>query len=176
MADDPEKAAQALKEMFRRDAIEAARTSIKPRRHLLPEGRAMAWIIVILCLAAFGSLFTFVGLHVADQLNASNTVNEFCTAEAEGNYTAAYQLLSQRMREQMSSNDLATATKSAHLTVCSLAQSPWFIPLNGNYVTVDVTYFTSVGGADGAGDLGSMTLVREHGSWRIDAASSLNLP
>jgi hypothetical protein len=171
MADDQERAAQALKEMFRRDAIEAAKRGNKPHRSLLPEVRVGAWFIVIFVLAAFGSLFTVLGLHLADQVNANNAVGQFCAAEQDGNYTAAYHLLSQRARAQMTSSDLANATTSAHLLTCSPAQSPWFITLNGDHATISVLYLLSDGDTAGNRDLGTIALVREYGTWRIDTAS-----
>lgn len=128
--------------------------------------------IVILSLIVLGAIGAGVGwfvLNSLDRVNMTDTIKQFCSDEGNGKYSAAYQLVSARVRQTMSESDFETASRQSHLADCSLAQNGESAQISNNRSTVAVSYVIATGDTTGATEsTGSMTLVRENGGWRID--------
>jgi len=142
------------------------------RRRLQRTLRSRITGILILSVIVLGGVGTFVGwfvLNSLDRVNMTDTIKQFCSDEGNGNYSAAYQLVSARVRQTMSENAFETASRQSHLAACSLAQNGESAKIADNRSTVAVTYFMATGDTTSATEsTGAMTLVRENGGWRID--------
>ena len=72
----------------------------------------------------------------------------------------------------MSSDGFAAASQASKLISCDLTRSAVWINTSGDKTDVDVAYIVE-GGAENQTDVGTMSLVREDGGWKIDAVSGL---
>lgn len=114
------------------------------------------------------------GLSVPCSVNMTDTLKQFCSAESNGKYSAAYQLVSTRVRQTMSESTFETASRQSHLSDCSLAQNGESAKIADNRSTVTVSYFIATGDTTSATEsVGAMTLVRENGVWRIDHVTGI---
>jgi hypothetical protein len=130
-------------------------------------------LLSLIILGAMGTVVGFFGLNALDRVAMTDTVNRFCSAESEGNYSEAYQLVSTRVHQTLSPSAFETASRQAHLSDCSLAQNGASARITDNRSTVAVSYLVNAGKANSATDnYGTMTLVREDGGWRIDRITS----
>ena len=162
--DEQDQARQALMEMMRHDRAEAeAHPPRKPRGRLGPRGRAalLAAAVVIFVLAPTAFLVLYPRFGPVDTMTA------FCTAETDGDYNTAYQLLSTRARQRVSLDAFTKASQATNMMTCSVSNG---IPIifGGTRATLDVT-FDLVGNSNGID--GTMTFAREHGQWRVDSSS-----
>ncbi|HKW22213.1 MAG TPA: hypothetical protein VJO13_12595 [Ktedonobacterales bacterium] len=99
----------------------------------------------------------------------TDTIKQFCSDEGNGKYSAAYQLVSARVRQTMSESAFETASRQSHLSDCSLAQNGESAQIANNQSTVAVSYVIATDDATSATEsTGAMTLVRENGGWRIE--------
>jgi hypothetical protein len=131
-------------------------------------------ILSLIVLGAIGAGIVWFGQNTLDRVNMTDTIKQFCSAEGNGNYSAAYQLVSARVRQTMSENAFETASRQSHLSDCSLAQNGESAQIADNRSTVAVSYFIATGDTTGATEsTGTMTLVRENGGWRIDHVTGM---
>lgn len=128
--------------------------------------------ILLPSLIVLGIVGTFVGwfgVNALDRVNMDDTVKRFCSAEANGNYSGAYQFVSARVRQSLSSSAFETASRQSHISGCSLAQNGASAQIVDNRSIIAVSYLVNDGATNTVTDkYGSMTLVREDGGWRID--------
>ncbi|HET8906553.1 MAG TPA: hypothetical protein VFN11_06275 [Ktedonobacterales bacterium] len=104
----------------------------------------------------------------------TDTIKQFCSDEGNGKYSAAYQIVSTRVRQTMSESAFETASRQSHLSDCSLAQNGESAQIADNRSTVAVSYFIATGDTTSATEsTGTIMLVRENGAWRIDHATGL---
>lgn len=104
----------------------------------------------------------------------TDTIKQFCSDEGNGKYSAAYQLVSARVRQTMSESDFETASRQSHLSDCSLVQNGESAQIADNRSTVAVSYVMATDDAASTTEsTGTMTMVRENGSWRIDHATGV---
>ncbi len=160
--DEQEQAQQALIKMFRRDQEEVrANPARKPRARLDPLAHpwilAIAVVILILAPTAF--------LVIYPRFGPVDTLTAFCTAETDGEYSTAYGLLSNSVRQRVSLDAFTQASHSANLLTCSVRNSFSFI-LGETRASLDASY--QIVNSDTALE-GSMSFVRENGQWRIDS-------
>lgn len=162
--DEQDQAQQALMKMFRRDQTEAkARPGREPRPRLDPGART--WILAVGVVAII--LFPVAFLVIYPRFGPVDTMTAFCRAEGEGEYGAAYALLSKRAQQRMSLDAFSKASDNAALLSCSPSGGIPFI-FGGTQASLDVTY--SVGGGDQPQGIGgTMSFVSEGGAWRVDA-------
>ena len=133
-----------------------------------------ALILSLIVLGAVGTFVVWFGLNTLDRVNMTDTIKQFCSAESNGKYSAAYQLVSTRVRQTMSESTFETASRQSHLSDCSLAQNGESAQISDNRSTVAVSYFIVTGDTTSVTEsTGAMTLVRENGGWRIDHATGV---
>lgn len=142
------------------------------RRRLQRTLRSRLTGILILSVIVLGAVGWFVGWFVQnslDRVNMTDTIKQFCSDEGNGKYSAAYQLVSARVRQTMSESAFETASRQSHLSDCSLAQNGESAQIANNQSTVAVSYVIATDDATSATEsTGAMTLVRENGGWRIE--------
>lgn len=142
------------------------------RRRLRRTLRSRITGILILSVIVLGGVGTFVvwfSQNTLDRVNMTDTIKQFCSDESNGTYSAAYQLVSTRVRQTMSESTFETASHQAHLAACSLSQNGESAQIADNRSTVAVSYVIATDDTTGATEsTGAMTLVRENGGWRID--------
>ena len=147
------------------------------RRRLQRTLRSRITGILILSVIVLGGVGTFViwfGQNTLDRVNLTDTIKQFCSDESNGKYSAAYQLVSTRVRQTMTESTFETASRQSHLSDCSLAQNGESAKIVDNRSTVAVSYFIATGDTTGATEsVGAMTLVRENGGWRIDHVTGI---
>lgn len=164
--DEEQQAQQALKEMFRRDRAEvAAHPPRKPR--LRDSSRALAWVVGIVAFVVILIPVAFIVIY--PRFGPVDTMNSFCLAEEDGQYTQAYALLSQPAQQRESLAAFTQASRSSGLEECSVNGGIPFI-FGGTQSTLDVHYTVFLGGASNSFD-GTMTFLRENGQWRVDSTS-----
>ena len=159
--DDQEQAQQALTAMFRRDQAEAQAHPARKRRAKfdpLAHRWLLAFAIVIFVLAPTAFLVIYPRFGPVDTMTA------FCTAEGDGEYSAAYALLSKSAQQRVSLDAFTQASHNANLMTCSVNNGIPII-LGGTRASLDASY--NVIGSDAVD--GSMSFVRENGQWRIDS-------
>lgn len=159
--DEQEQARQALMEMFRRDRTEAQAHPVRePRRELDP--RARAWILAIVVVILIIGPGAFLVIY--PRFGPVDTMTSFCKAEADGEYSSAYALLSQQAQARVTLDSFTRASQNTVLVSCSPSHG---IPVifGGTQASLDVSY--QVVGHDAFN--GSMSFVREHGEWRVDS-------
>jgi len=131
-------------------------------------------ILSLIVLGAIGTGVVWFGQNTLDRVNMTDTIKQFCSAENNGKYSAAYQVVSTRVRQTMSESDFETASRQSHLSDCSLAQNGESAQIANNRSTVAVSYVIATGDSTNATEsTGTMTLVRENGGWRIDHATGI---
>lgn len=163
--DEQEQAQQSLVEMFRRDQARAeASRAGKPRRRLDP--RARAWLLAV-AVVVF-ALAPVIFIVAYPRFGPVDTMTSFCRAEGEGEYAAAYALLSKQARQRTSLDAFTQASRAANLMTCFANHG---IPLifGGTRASLDTTY--QIANNPNGGLDGSMTFVRESGGWRVDSMS-----
>jgi hypothetical protein len=147
------------------------------RRRLQRTLRSRFTGVLILSLIVLGGVGRLVGwfvLNTLDRVSMTDTIKQFCSDEGNGKYSAAYQIVSTRVRQTMSESAFETASRQSHLSDCSLAQNGESAQIADNRSTVAVSYFIATGDTTSATESTStMTLVRENGAWRIDHATDL---
>ncbi len=159
--DEQEQAKQALMEMFRRDRAEAkAHPDRKPPRRL--DSVALLWFlgfaVTVLVLGSGAFLVIYPRFGPVD------TMTSFCNAELDGKYATAYALLSKRTQQRISLDGFTQASQDANLESC-FANHGIPIIFGGTQASLDVNFmFYDRGEING-----SMSFVREHDEWRIDA-------
>jgi hypothetical protein len=166
--DEEQQAQQALKEMFRHDRAEVA--AHPPRKPLFRDSsRMLAWVVgiavvvVIILPISFGVIYPRFG--------PVDTMTSFCQAEADGEYSSAYALLSQSRQKQESLAEFTSASQGTTLESCSVNGGIPFI-FRQTHATLDVSYNVISNGVNSAYD-GTMTFVHESGGWRVDSSSPL---
>jgi hypothetical protein len=123
-----------------------------------------------------------LSVHVVDMLNATATVNSFCSAESSGKVNAVYSLLSQRIRKEMTSEQVRDSLRISGLVYCATGVSPdtpQTFPDFANFPNVDtpggtaqvkVKYVFSLGNTV----YGTISLARDGFlGWRVDKVGSI---
>jgi hypothetical protein len=177
--DQQEAARKALAESFRRERtqLDAAERANPPKEwpKWLPRGRALGWSIAILALALVAVPLVIVGGHLMQSFQIADTVRQFCAAEGGQDYTAAYGYLSADDKARTSLQEFTTLSKASSIIACSLDQKVIWAEVRDNHVAIRVSFVIP---SDDSGDTqsadGTITLVNEGGSWRIDTASTPN--
>jgi hypothetical protein len=160
--DEQEQAQQALKEMFRHDRAEvAAHPPRKPRWQLGP--LALPWLLAIAVVIFVLGPFAFIVIY--PRFGPVDTMTAFCTAEGDGEYETAYELLSQRAQQHLSLDVFTRTSRSATLESCSTSGGVPFI-FGGTHASLDVNYLIVSTGSELNG---TMAFVRENGAWRVDS-------
>lgn len=162
--DEQDQAQQALMKTFRRDQAEAeAHPARKPRWQLgpltLPWLLSIALVLFILAPAAF--------IVIYPRFGPVDTMTAFCTAESDGDYAAAYALLSKRAQQRVSLDAFTHASRDANLMTCSVNHGIPII-LGGARASLDVTYQLT---SSSEGIDGSIAFVHEGGAWRVDSTT-----
>lgn len=159
--DEQEQAKQALMEMFRRDRAEAkAHPDRKPPWRL--DSVALLWILGVAIVVFVLGSGAFVVIY--PRFGPVDTMTSFCNAELDGKYATAYALLSKRTQQRISLDGFTQASQGANLESCYANHG---IPIIfwATQASLDATFqFYGTGEIDG-----SMSFVREHGEWRVDA-------
>jgi hypothetical protein len=174
MEDEQARARRALAESFRRERAEMeARAAADPRRdkpaRWRPSGRMIAGLVILLVVAAIAVPVVIVGGATLQRLQIEDSVKQFCGAEAAGDYTAAYQLLSRRARAKLSQDQFAATLQQADLLGCAVDEGGLRFSVRGNQAEVHVALLIG-DGTDSTGQEvgGTMTLMNEDGGWHID--------
>lgn len=181
--DNQDEALRRLRQTYEREraerALEAqtgaiAGTAAKPGRRLpRPSRRALRWLIALVVLAAIATPLVMVGTSYVQRLSAADTASTFCADLTKHNYTAAYGMLSHRVRQARSETQFANDVRSGHLISCDISNSNEQVVVSGNLATVPVSYvFSDASGASAVSD--PMGLVSENGGWRVDAIDWFN--
>jgi hypothetical protein len=177
MQDDQRKALDALKETFRQ---ERAGLAVDQPRRELPIARVLYPLLVILGIAIVLVPIGFGIVHLIDAANAAGVVQQFCKAETDHNYDAAYQTFSQPLRSRVTKADLIQASDNAAISYCDLQVRLWRANLNGNAVTEPILLIVgSSPSGSTTSENGEVDLVRDGLlSWKIDgfASSGFSLP
>lgn len=133
---------------------------------------AMLVVLVIILVPILA-----LSVHVVDMLNATATVNSFCSAESSGNFETVYSLLSQRARHDLTSDQAHEAFVRAGISFCATGVAPGTaktFPDFANYPNVD-----TLGGTaqvkvkyvlnEGSTVYSTVSLVRDGFlGWRVD--------
>jgi hypothetical protein len=137
-------------------------------------------VLVLACLACVG-LVIFLGSQVASNpiFGSTLAVTSFCTDEETQRYDQAYKLLSSSMQSQTLQDQFTQRSQSLDTsqgTVSQCEPTP-----SGNFQPSDTSATFDVQVKRGTGSTatttnGTITLVNQSGSWKIDSiASSLGL-
>ena len=153
----------------------------RPLQDWLSRRRNRAIVLLVVIVVILVPILS-LGVHVVDMLNATATVNSFCSAESSGKLDAAYSLLSQRIRKEMTSEQVRDSLRLSGLAYCATGVSPdtpQTFPDFANFPNVDtpggtaqvkVKYVFSLGNTV----YGTMSLVRDGFlGWRVDEVYSV---
>lgn len=160
--DEQEQAQQALMAMFRRDQAKKEAHPPRPPRRLLSES-AVRWMVGITLAILVLAPVAFIVIY--PRFGPVDTMTAFCNAEGDGEYAAAYALLSKRVQQHLSLDRFTNASQSAQLISCSPNHGIPFI-FGGSQASLDVSF--RIVYSDNAVD-GSMTFAHENGGWRVDS-------
>lgn len=137
-------------------------------------------VLVISCLACVG-LIVFLGgqLFSSPVFGSTLAVTQFCTYEKDQQYPQAYRLLSSSMQNQMTQDQFTQRSQSLDTSQGVVSQC---VPsTSGTNLATDTSASFPVTVTRGTGSTatttnGTITLVKESGSWKIDSiAPSLSL-
>ena len=143
-----------------------ARKQGQPGKKWPMGGRKIAALIALVVIVIILVPVAIIGFHVADDYNAMGTVTSFCTAVSAEDYNTAYNLLSQRVRNEMTLDGMRSALQGAKLAGCTNAEDLTHRrdQTLGNQIQVDMTY--AITDADPIS--GTMALHRDSDGWRVD--------
>jgi hypothetical protein len=129
-------------------------------------------VLLLSCVACVGLIF-WVGSQAANNPTFASTlaVTAFCGNEQQQRYTAAYDEFSTNLQSQMTRDQFVSASQahdSAGGTVSDCTASPTgVVQQNDTSASFDVTVTRGTGATAATSD-GTITLVKEGGSWKID--------
>jgi hypothetical protein len=141
------------------------------------------WIISALILSVIFVPLGLLALHVADNLPVYDTSKQFCVNEEQGNYSVAYNLLSDRAQQSVSETAFIDSSKQASIVNCASTQNGSSFNALKSPVTLQMTYSVPVSAAAGTApgstpnrfvtdDNGTMQLVQDPHGWRVDAVTT----
>lgn len=165
--DDQTWAQAPLAARMRQDLADfEARKQGQPGKKWPMGGRKIAALIALVVVVIILVPVAIIGSHVADAYNAMGTVTSFCTAVSAEDYNAAFNLLSQRIRNETSIDEVRSALQEVKLAGCSNAEdlTNRLDQTLGNQIQVDMTY--AITDADPLS--GTMALHRDSDGWRVD--------
>ncbi|HUY77750.1 MAG TPA: hypothetical protein VMV29_13335 [Ktedonobacterales bacterium] len=154
-----------------------------------PRARSNIWVWVVsgLILSVIFVPLGLLALHVADNVPVFDTAKQFCVAEEQGNYSAAYNLLSHRAQQTVNETQFGEASQQASIADCSPLQNGASFNALGSSVTLKMSYSVPVNSSSSAtpapsveaapnhfvtDDQGTMRLVHDSDGWRVDAVTT----
>lgn len=161
--------------------FEARKHMERPLQNWVGRRRNRAIVLLVAIVVILIPILS-LSVHVVDMLNAAGTVNGFCSAESSGDFTAVYNELSQRIRKEMSSQQVRDALHLSGLTYCAIGVSP-----DTRQTFPDVAHFPNVDTPGGTAQVevkyafsmdntvyGTMSLARDGLlGWRVDNVYSI---
>jgi len=161
----------------------------KGGRNGQPRARRNIWVWVVSALI-LSVIFVPLGLlafRIADNLPVYDTAKMFCVDEEDAQYTAAYNLLSDRAQQTIMQSDFVQASQQAQIANCASTQSGASFNALTSPVTLHMTYTVPASAAAGASpptnagassnrfvtdENGTMRLVQDPDGWRVDAVTT----
>jgi hypothetical protein len=128
-------------------------------------------VLLLLCLiCTVGGIFLVRGLAGSPLLGVSTTVGFFCAAEEQQRYDSAYSQLSSNLQSSISQDQFTQEsqnqdTASGTVKQCEVAQDGNPPQLGSTTSSIDISLTRNGGTAQ----TGTVTLVDESGSWKIDS-------
>jgi hypothetical protein len=176
---DEQQARRALAESFRRERSEReAKERAHPTRalpHWLQRLRDRIPVLIgflIFVLVAGVPAALVVG-HIADSVGIRDEVTQFCRAAGSRDYAGAYYYLSSGAQRRLPSDAFATA--AGKLVSCDLAKSAIWANVQGDTARMDVVFQLDEGGDQSTPVTHTVILVRQGGSWHLDAVDTSDL-
>jgi len=148
-----------------------------------PRARSNLWVWVVSALI-LSVLFVPLGLlafRIADNVPVFDAAKQFCVAEEQGSYSAAYDLLSDRVQQTVNETQFGVASQQTHIADCSPLQNGASFNALGSSVTLRMSYSVPVNPSSSANpapnhfvtdDQGTMRLVHDSDGWRVDAVTT----